>query len=179
MDRTMQAGKVWNEELVWAAGTSQVFVALLSPPYVWTSEWCAMEWDLFSRRAVEPKPNKRLDNSTAIIPVLWAPTDDPLPPAIRKIQIFMPSGVPGSTESLYRRHGIFGLLRMRRRNAYGTVVWTLAQEIAATYNTRSVRRWVPAGTAGLRRSFEEDTGTDTAAAAAGDSAADTLAGETT
>jgi TIR domain len=156
MDTTMQAGYDWNDEILWAAGSCQVFIAMLSPAYVFSSEWCAMEWDIFARRNVIPLDGAQPVNRTAILPVLWAPIADPLPPRVRAVQMFSPTSVGGATEALYRDHGVFGLIRMRRRNAYTTVVWTLAKQVVQTMRELRVETWVPDNTEGLRRTFLEE-----------------------
>lgn len=51
MDAGVDDGGRWSAALLRAVGTSQSFIALLSPAYV-ASERCAMEWDAFAHRVI-------------------------------------------------------------------------------------------------------------------------------
>ena len=73
MDIAVRPGRELRSELLQAIGTSQVFVALLSPRYM-ASSWCGMEWGAFSRRrVVKPFSDAPAPGTTGIIPVLWTP----------------------------------------------------------------------------------------------------------
>jgi hypothetical protein len=152
MDRSMPGGTRWTPELLHAVGTCQVFIALLSAPYL-ESDWCAMEWDAFSRRTVlasEAGPT----HETCIIPVLWAPVRDwQFPPVVRKVQRFSPEGLRDADIVQYRRNGIFGLLQLGRKTPYRTVVFQLAYRVAEVYYTHQVEPRV-FGQRQLRNVFE-------------------------
>lgn len=131
MDDRMEAGTLWNEELLRNLGTSRVFVALLSPPYLERSEWCPMEWDYFTRRKVTPRPGVagRLSLPTAVIPVLWTPITEELPPIVNKIQRFTPPPVVSPEHiQLYEAEGVMGMSDVNP-GAYRAVVWALARQI--------------------------------------------------
>jgi|SRR5689334_11353924 len=139
MDLSMDPGSEWRGELLEAVGTCKVFVALLSPSYT-ASEWCAKEWDAFSRRKVtggEPGGRYR----TGIIPVVWSPYPiNMFPQVIRRKQWFSPEGLPGmDLMAEYQEYGISGLMWLRREDAYRGVIVRLAQHIARFYHSYEVR----------------------------------------
>jgi hypothetical protein len=157
MDTPIAGGEVWESTMLRAAGTCQVFVALLSSNYVFGSEWCAMEWDVFARRrAVRrgPDPTGGTTVEVAILPVLWAPIAERVPPSIRRIGSFTPHGLPDPDFArLYEENGLYGLLRTQKIDVYQSIVWSLARRIQQIHHQYYVEAGVPAGTAGLRRSF--------------------------
>lgn len=151
LDRSIQSGARWTDDLLEAIGTSQVFVALLSVPY-FRSSWCSMEWFAFSQRQVAASRIEPGGQSN-VIPVVWAPVPaDQTPGAVNRIQRFVPAGLPdrGIAEQ-YQRDGVMGLLLMRRESAYQAVVWRLAQHIAELYLRQQVEPLV------LRESDLRDT----------------------
>jgi len=141
MDRSsIRFGSHWSGELLAALGTCQVFVALLSGPYA-SCHWCGMEWHGFSQRAVVHKQRgTSAGHQTPIFPVIWAPFPTDLTPlAIRKVQNFSPSGMPGlDLVAKYEKFGVLGLMQMQRRSAYHATVWALAQSIADFYHAHRV-----------------------------------------
>lgn len=130
MDRSIPSGTRWTDELLQAIGTCQVFVALLSASY-FTSVWCSKEWYAFSQRKVISSTNAQPDNQTAIVPVMWAPVrDDEIPAIINEVQRFTPDRMPNTKiMAQYQEHGVVGLLRSRRTNAYQGLVWQLAMHV--------------------------------------------------
>jgi hypothetical protein len=152
MDRTMEGGEDWRRRLLHAAGSCQVFIALLSTKYVDSSPWCAMEWDLFSSRSVIARPpGTRV--TRAIIPVLWAPIAGTVPKPISAVQRFTPADhVDPRHSTRYRASGIFGLLRTDL-DAYMSIVWELALLVQKVHYAQWVEPRVPTTTRGLRRSF--------------------------
>jgi hypothetical protein len=132
MDESMsRADAVWASELLNALGTCQVFVALLSVPYV-NSSWCGMEWSAFSKRLVTARDGGS-HHQAPIIPVIWAPVpSDQIPRSINEVQHFSPRQPP-DFEASYEAEGIYGLMRMGREEAYQLTVWRLAQKIAEFY----------------------------------------------
>jgi TIR domain-containing protein len=130
MDTSISGGRRWSGELLSAVGTCQVFLPLLSRPYL-ASEWCGMEWYAFAERAVVARADGS-DHETAIVPVIWAPLPDEakMPSAVSAIQRFTPGDLPDPTIArLYQDEGVFGLT-MVKKDAYEPVVWRLAQRIA-------------------------------------------------
>jgi hypothetical protein len=139
MDRSIASGAHWTPELLKAIGTCQVFVALLSPPYV-SSMWCGQEWWAFKQREVVKRSGEP-DYQTAIIPVIWAPlADEDTPAAVHAVQRFSPDGVPDiDTVSRYQGEGVLGLLQMGLTERCGAVNWQLARRIAAVHRSHWVR----------------------------------------
>ena len=80
MDQEMPGGMQWADELLHAAGTCQVLVALLSAPYL-KSEWCGMEWHAFSQRTVTeaggsagfPAPGMHYPGAMGAVPLPLCP----------------------------------------------------------------------------------------------------------
>jgi hypothetical protein len=153
----MKAGTVWGQEVLEAAATCQVFVALLSPAYMWHSHWCAMEWDMFAARKVRRRSDGKLARSTAILPVLWVPAQEKMPDRIHAIQRFTPPEINKGSVALYGEHGVFGLVQMRLTDEVSTICWTLAQRIAETHAELRVDRHPDPDPGTLRRSFEEES----------------------
>ncbi|MFC0532768.1 TIR-like protein FxsC [Phytohabitans kaempferiae] len=129
MDRSMDGSQRWTPELLRAAATCQVFVPLISPSLL-TSRWCAMEWDLFSRRRIDSGDGR---TETAILPVAWAPTDfASLPRVVREVQFFSPLPLPDlDYAAQYQQEGVVGLHKLSLHTTYRAVVWRLAQRIVA------------------------------------------------
>lgn len=131
MDRSLAGGTRWTSELLDALGGCQVFVALLSAPYL-ISDWCGREWYAFSQRKVVMSKDDGARHQSAIIPVLWAPLrHERIPAAVRAVQRFSPTGLsdPG-VKARYEANGIFGLLATKQDSAYQEIVWSLALQIA-------------------------------------------------
>jgi len=157
MDTGLEAGVNWNAELLHNLNSASVFVALISARYVKLSRWCPMEWDYFARRKVAtragtpPRPN-----ATAILPVIWAPVDGPLPPVITAVQHFelRSAAVLPQHRTLYLAEGVLGMQKYHEgHGAYDAVVWALAREIQIKANALEVRPSPKKTTTGLRRSF--------------------------
>jgi hypothetical protein len=131
MDKSMQGGELWTKELLRAVGTCQVFVALMSDPYV-RSEWCSREWFAFSRRNVTSASRDVIPHRTGMIPVWWTPVPmNRLPDAVTRVQFFSPRAMPGENiTARYESDGVYGLMRQRKDALYKGVVWHLAQSIA-------------------------------------------------
>ena len=154
---TMKAGSVWGEEVLAAAARCHVFVPLLTSAYIWSSPWCAMEWDVFAARDVRRRADGRRSRQTAIVPVRWVPVYQPVPQRVSAIHRFTPPEIPTGVVALYAQHGIFGLIRMRLLDEVSAICWTLAQQIVSVHtDLRVVPNDAPDITT-LRRSFEEDS----------------------
>jgi hypothetical protein len=132
MDRAMRTGIRWSGGLRKAVGSCQVFIALLSDPYV-TSQWCGKEWCAYSRRTVLSRAGDDATDVTGIIPVTWATPmpDSRVPPSVGLVQRFLPRELPGQNIcAQYEAEGVYGLMRQRLEMPYRCVVWRLAQTIA-------------------------------------------------
>lgn len=137
MDMGTPGGTHWLDELLHAAGTCQVLVALVSAPYL-SSEWCGKEWCAFSQRTPQPFPGASASPRQGhIIPVLWAPVPFALPAPVGAEMIFSPTGTPKpELPAEYKANGVYGLLRTERRDSYQIVVWELAKLISRVYHSQ-------------------------------------------
>jgi hypothetical protein len=131
MDRSIPGGTQWLAELLDIVGTCQVFIALLSHPYV-TSPWCSKEWDAFSRRKVVSITDDPVTHRTGMIPVVWSPMPERrCPRVVSDVQRFLPRGLAGEDISdQYQAEGVYGFKRLNQESQYRFVVWRLAQSIA-------------------------------------------------
>ncbi|MBQ1075615.1 toll/interleukin-1 receptor domain-containing protein [Micromonospora sp. C31] len=158
MDRLLDGGQVWTEDLAFAAGHCQVFIPLISPQYL-NSAWCAKEWHAFTRRQVLHRPGAgQSAGETPVIPVNWSVVDSRrLPAVVSRRQMFNPTRLPPDIAPQYHDEGIYGLLSLGKngKDAYDAVVWRLAQRIARAYQTHWVRAEVPGDVRQLRETFEE------------------------
>lgn len=154
MDTALKTGAPWEQQLLRMVGTCQTFIALLSEPYLYRSEWCAMEWDLFSLRKVTVKKDipSASPFSRAIVPVLWAPLQRELPKRVAAIQYFLPRSLPDHYLSLYQSEGLLGTMKVDP-DAYTAITWKLAREIQVTYASYDVAPLTEESTVGLHRSF--------------------------
>ena len=160
MDRSVAGGTRWTGELLDALGTCQVFVALLSVPYL-TSTWCGMEWHAFGQRRVIRSTGNSTPYQSAIIPVIWAPVPEKrIPAAVSAVQRFSPTGPPNvNIITQYEQNGIFGLLKQNQGDAYQAVVWSLALQIADIHYTYQVEpmKFHPADLRNLFREQYDET----------------------
>jgi hypothetical protein len=153
MDRKLEAGVEWHDELFRNLSGCRVFVALLSAQYVGISKWCPMEWDYFCRREVRARDGaSNRPNATAVIPVLWAPVMSRMPSTVRRVQQFSPP--VERLRPLYESEGVLGMQSLDE-SAYTAVVWTLAREIQNRWASLDVRASTRRTTRGLRRSFQD------------------------
>jgi len=135
MDRSMEFGEVWSDELLEAVGTCQVCVALLSPRYV-GRKWCAMEWSAFTQRRVIRRSDHKVVSRRPIIPVKWTPPPDSyrFPAEVMKVQHFGLTGMPDSSfGALYESEGIEGLMHMGPPAE--AIVWKLARAVSTFCET--------------------------------------------
>lgn len=157
MDRSLAGGTRWTSELLDALGRCQVFVALLSAPYL-MSDWCGMEWHAFTQRKIITSKGDRARHQGAIIPVTWAPLrHERIPATVRAVQRFSPACLSDShIKARYEANGIFGLLATQQESAYQAVVWSLALQIADIHYTYWVesREFSPGE---LRNVFQEQS----------------------
>lgn len=163
MDRNQESGVEWVPEVLTAASSCQVFVPLISLGYL-QSEWCAMEWDAFTRRPVRHRrqPGSPRTN-TAVVPVVWTPLRaDSLPAMVRALQFFEPhqSADPGIAQR-YLADGVYGLRAGGDSAAYQAVTWRLARRIADVFQEyRVVVPETAPKPAQLRRSFSTRDGVE-------------------
>jgi hypothetical protein len=145
MDGSIPTGGRWTNELLTAVGTCQVFVALLSVPYI-NSPWCSKEWDAFTQRKVNRRSTTDSEYPTGIFPVIWAPlSTDQMPSPVRDVQRFYPTGLPDSDiRGQYETNGIFGLYKIRGQEAFEAIVWALAKRIAEFLSHHWVEKRTPA-----------------------------------
>ncbi|WP_433047373.1 TIR-like protein FxsC [Dactylosporangium sp. CS-033363] len=157
IDRELVAGQVWAEELAFALGHCQVFVPLLSAPYL-QSKWCAREWNAFARRTVRPLVDGA-HRGTSVIPVVWNVLrhDAEVPDAVSRVQLFIPSGPPPDVASAYRAEGMYGLplIGDPGRGLFDAAVWRLAQQIVQAAHERWIEPDVPADLESLSTEFGE------------------------
>jgi hypothetical protein len=154
MDAHLEVGGRWKSELVQMVGTCQIFIALINDSYISTSQWCAMEWDLFSQRRVVPKAGGRraMNHGTAILPILWAPVVGDMPKVVADVQMFTPAGVPERYERVYAENGVLGMIQMNDE-AYGPTIWKLAMQIQTMWASYAVEPARDADIGALRTSF--------------------------
>jgi TIR domain len=158
IDRSMEGGRLWTDELLHMLGSCQVFVALLSPAYI-TSDWCGMEWNAFSERTVTRLRQTAPDHEACIIPVIWTRVREHRKPScIRKVQPFLPSDLPDpDAVRRYKKDGVLGLLNTGPTSFYRGIILRLAQRIAELYDDYQVEsRKIKE--AELRNIFQEQAG---------------------
>ncbi len=150
IDRQIVGGKRWSPELAEKVGTCRVFVALASPRY-YRSEWCGREWGAFeARQSTAPLPR-----DSGMIVVRWippAPGQRP-PKAMDAVQEFAP--LEGREYTLYREHGLWGLLASGNEDTYRFITYCLARRIADLYHTVRVPPRVFPDAAALPNVFRE------------------------
>ncbi|MET7396394.1 TIR-like protein FxsC [Dactylosporangium sp. NPDC005572] len=151
MNSEMRTGTDWSEELAFAVGHCQVFVALLSQRY-YGSKYCALEWHAFARRMPDVSPAPR---STAMLPVLWSKGRGAVPAKIDRLQRFLPSPPPPDIQRRYGKEGVYGL-RIADSSAYDLVVWRLANTIVELADNHHVPPSDATDFEGLPDAFEGD-----------------------
>lgn len=129
VDKGMRSGVDWEREILGAVSSCQVFVALISEPYI-HREWCGKEWDAFTRRRTWHVEDRRPADSPCIIPIVWAPLGArSQPKAVTARQLFTPKDPrDAQVAARYTSEGVFGLLNTDL-DAYRSTVWILAKEI--------------------------------------------------
>lgn len=156
VDKGMRSGVAWEHEILTAVSTCQVFVALVSEPYI-HREWCGKEWDAFSRRRTWHVEERRLAESPCLIPVVWAPLGTRRrPKAVMARQLFTPKDPrDGQVAARYAAEGIFGLLNTDLES-YRSAVWILAKEIQRLVFDYWVEPCEVPGIGDLRNVFGEE-----------------------
>ncbi|GLZ60678.1 TIR-like protein FxsC [Micromonospora sp. NBRC 107095] len=152
VDLTVDGGERWQDQVLHAVGTCQVFVSLLSPAY-FNSQWCAMEWDGFARRRTTNQRGGAPVPSTGFLPLSWVPTSGPMPRAIAQINAFNVAGLDPQAQQQYQSEGLYGIMAMRFDHVYAQVVWRVATQIARMSREQTVEPDVPRDVLELRRTF--------------------------
>jgi len=143
IDKSIEIGNLWSDDLLHAVGTCQVFIALISVSYL-ESEWCAMEWDAFSQRKVVASW-RASTRQTCIIPVVWAPVPERMfPGSVQAVQRFSLVDLQNADDGQrYQANGVFGLLASAQTISYQRVVWQLAQQIKEIHQSHLVTPSTP------------------------------------
>jgi hypothetical protein len=151
-------GEHWQRTILQAIGSCQVMVVLLSYPYLFHSRWCAMEWDLFTRRRITSRHGSAPGAESAIVPVLWTPFEQPLPKPVAEVNMFIPTGLPDEDwTARYLSDGLLGVARTGQTAIYDAIVWKLAMHIQRVHARYRVEPAVADGIEGLHTSFTEGT----------------------
>jgi hypothetical protein len=155
IDRQMRTGVEWEQEILRAVGTCQVFVALISDPYV-HRPWCGREWHAYAQRQTWSRVDRRPVETKGLLPVVWAPSpEESKPKIITARQLFVPRGLQDTLiGEQYLEEGIFGLLTVAPE-AYRATVWRLAQEIQRLIFGYWVEPRIPGGIEALQNVFDE------------------------
>ncbi|WP_427165504.1 TIR-like protein FxsC [Streptomyces sp. C1-1] len=155
MDRSMQAGQIWTEELADALGGCRVLVPLYSPRY-FISPWCGREWAAFSDRRVRHRDPEARGTPSAIVPALWAPVPDRrLPDCVKEVQYAQPE-----LGDRYRTFGLYGLAKLHAfRRDYQKAVLHLARRIVEVGENVIVERGDPDGLSTAPDAFTAPPGT--------------------
>jgi hypothetical protein len=156
VDKGLSTGVDWEHEILTAVSTCQVFIALISEPYIHRA-WCGKEWDAFARRRTWHMEQCRVVDSPCIIPVVWAPLGARnRPRAVMARQLFTPKDPrDAQVTARYRAEGIFGLLKTDH-DAYSSTVWILAKEIQRLVFDYWVEPCETPGIDDLRNVFREE-----------------------
>ncbi|MFH0515876.1 TIR-like protein FxsC [Streptomyces sp. M41] len=136
MDRSMQAGQIWTDELADSLGGCRVFVPLYSPRY-FISPWCGKEWAAFGDRRARHLDPGEPGTPSAIVPALWSPVPERrLPDCVRGVQYTHPE-----LGDRYRTFGLYGLGKLRSfRGDYQKAVLRLAMRIVEVGESVHVER---------------------------------------
>ncbi|MEE1827072.1 TIR-like protein FxsC [Streptomyces sp. BE20] len=119
----LRVGDDWEQQLSRVIGASRTMVALYSPAY-FASVYCGKEWTAFDRRM---RRHRELTGETvaALIPVLWEPPPEDLPPEVRRIQYLQ-----YDFGAAYAAGGLRHLLRSDPHGTeYRQVVRTVAERV--------------------------------------------------
>lgn len=154
IDVAGSGGTAWRQKLLRAVGTCQVFVCLLSRPYLTSSPWCAREWDAFTRRPIHPRTPDADPAQTAVVPVLWTPVQNLLPKMITEVDLFVPNGLPADSVAMYLDNGLLGLLKTGETGIYQAIVWKLAMHVEQISGSYWVESVVPSSSDDLRSTFD-------------------------
>jgi FxsC-like protein len=116
-------GMDWERTLGREVGHCRALVALCSPAYV-NSLYCGKEWAAFEARLVRYREQTDID-VPALIPVVWVPLRDAMPPEISHYQYH-----EQQMGQEYLEQGLMGLLRSDPGGqAYRTVLKLVAKRV--------------------------------------------------
>ncbi|MCX5211263.1 TIR-like protein FxsC [Kitasatospora sp. NBC_00240] len=120
---SLRLGDDWERQLSRMLGASRAMVALYSPEY-FASLYCGKEWTAFHDR-MRRHEDESGESVPALIPVLWAPPPEGLPPEVKKIQY-----VQRDMGETYARAGLRDLLRTDPHGPeYTRVVQVVAERV--------------------------------------------------
>jgi FxsC-like protein len=137
MDRELRPGNEWPTALAGALATCRVFVPLYSRRY-FASVHCGKEWSTFARRMAR-YPGRSEDRARFIVPALWVPVRDPLPPEVTRYE-------PADFGDTYADLGFYGIMKLTRyRDEYATAVSQLAEQIVQVGKETRERAALPSG----------------------------------
>ncbi|CAM5550022.1 FxsC protein [Streptomyces griseorubiginosus] len=116
-------GMDWESTLGSEIGHCRAMVALCSPAYV-NSLYCGKEWAAFESRVLKYREQTDIE-VPALIPILWVPLHQAMPPEISRYQYFEPA-----MGQEYLEQGLMGLLRSAPGGrAYRAVLELVAKRV--------------------------------------------------
>lgn len=122
-DQRIPLGEGWEGDLKKQLARCQVLVPVLSPR-LFTSKWCAVEWECFERRQ-QLQRERGTFTRNAIVPVLWTPLRrDQIPPPYCDVQYTHEDLNPA-----YFDLGLLGLHNRGRHKVFNEVAYQLAEKI--------------------------------------------------
>ncbi|GAA4044601.1 TIR-like protein FxsC [Nonomuraea soli] len=145
MDKSLESGQNWSQELSVALATCKVFVPLYSPRY-FASESCGREWAAFTQS------RHQHDNaSSPILPAIWVPVNSAdLPTLARNIQ-----HAHADLGPRYAENGFYGLMKLSRyRQQYSRAVYELARGIVEVAERSDAPAGEPVDFLSVRSAFD-------------------------
>ncbi|MFJ5261993.1 TIR-like protein FxsC [Streptomyces sp. NPDC088387] len=123
LDRRIDLGSGWQDALKDHLARCQVLVPVLGPR-LFTSDWCAVEWQCFQRRQ-QLQRDRGMFTRNAVVPVLWNPLkSEDIPSPYAELQYTHQDLGPH-----YAQDGLLGLLTSGRHTTVNRVVYQLARKI--------------------------------------------------
>ncbi|MBO3752249.1 toll/interleukin-1 receptor domain-containing protein [Streptosporangiaceae bacterium NEAU-GS5] len=152
MDRKIDGGTRWDDDIKWGLASSRVFVALCGPRY-FSSDYCGKEWDAFSRReALHLENSERRSARRAIIPIRWTPFEmETAPRVIQEHQHFR-----FDHDSGYLELGLYGLLKSKHEREYVDATLQITRAILRTARETAIAPCDPKIFVNLRNVFKDD-----------------------
>ena len=125
-DRTnIEAGSSWPSDLCDALRKARVGICLYSPSY-FSSTWCGKELQVFLDRAAGAGGLPGDPPATAIIPVIWIPATQGLPPALKNIQTH-----DAAFPEIYHQIGLRQVMNVGTKADLYNVVSALAKRVVS------------------------------------------------
>ncbi|EGE44704.1 tetratricopeptide repeat protein [Streptomyces sp. SID4928] len=153
MDRLMEPGAIWSEQLSERLADCRVFVPLFSPRY-FASEVCGREWHAFERR-VDHHRARSHQPVDAIVPALWVPVPPgQLPDAASRLQFDH-----RHFGERYVSDGLYGLMKFEAyAQEYERAVYELAKRIVIVAENVRLEPGSPLDLRLARNAFERSDG---------------------